>query len=300
VWDVEHQFEANPMLSSEMINGHRFTVRNMQRDDLRNVYEWSIAEGWNIGKYDHDVFFATDPNGFFLGEIDGIPIGSVSGVAYDESFGFIGLYIVQKEYRGKGYGLKIFNEAMRYLGGRCVGLDAVLEQQENYKLSGFKFAYRNIRFQWTPPADLPISPKLVPAQSVPFELLSEFDARHFPARRDAFLRSWISEPQSTALAVESNGALTAFGMIRAFDNGYSIGPLFAETPELAQSMFHALSAHQPGESVFLDVPQVNTDALNLAKNHGMTQVFETARMYTGQIKALPLANIYGVTSFELG
>src|ERR1700722_9787614 len=111
----------------------RFIVRKMVREDLNKVYEWSISEGWNIGKHDHDVFFATDPEGFFVGELDGRPIGSISGVAYNEEFGFIGLYIVQKEFRGKGYGLAIFNEAMKYLGSRCIGLDGVIEQQDNYK-----------------------------------------------------------------------------------------------------------------------------------------------------------------------
>jgi GNAT superfamily N-acetyltransferase len=272
----------------------------MTREDLHRVYEWSIAEGWNIGKYDHDVFFATDPAGFFIGELDGEPVGSVSGVAYDEKFGFIGLYIVQPEYRGKGYGVAIFNEATAYLGGRCIGLDGVIAQQDNYRRSRFTLAYRNIRFQWTPPADLPVSADLAPAQSIPIDQLVDYDAKHFPARRELFLKRWIQEPESTALAAVSNGAVQAFGMIRQFDRGYCIGPLFADTPDLAESMFLALCAERPRETVFLDVPQVNPDALALAERHGMTQVFETARMYTGAAPALPLCNIYGITSFELG
>ncbi len=97
-------------------------------------------------------------------------------------FGFIGLYIVRPEYRGRGYGLAIFNEAMRYLEDRCVGLDGVIAQQENYRRSGFKLAYRNIRFQWTPPAGLPISADLVSAHSVPFEQLAEYDSQALSLR----------------------------------------------------------------------------------------------------------------------
>ncbi len=277
-----------------------FVVRNMTRADLTHVYEWSIEEGWNIGKHDHDVFFATDPTGFFIGELDGVPIGSVSGVAYDANFGFIGLYIVRPEYRGKGYGLTIFNRAMQYLGDRCVGLDGVIAQQDNYRRSGFTLAYRNIRFQWTPPAGLPITEDFVPAHSVPFDLLCDYDQKHFPARRDTFLQHWIREPESMALAASANDVITAFGMIRRFDRGYCIGPLFADTPELARAMFQSLCAQRPGESVFLDVPQVNPDAVSLTVGFGMTQVFETARMYTRPAPVLPTGSIYGITSFELG
>ena len=38
----------------------------------------------------------------------------------------------------------------------------------------------------------------------------------------------------------------------------------------------------------------------LVERHGMTPVFETARMYTGTAPTLPLERIFGVTSFELG
>ncbi len=41
-------------------------------------------------------------------------------------------------------------------------------------------------------------------------------------------------------------------------------------------------------------------ALALAERHAMNVAFETARMYTGSPPALPLARLFGVTTFELG
>jgi hypothetical protein len=38
----------------------------------------------------------------------------------------------------------------------------------------------------------------------------------------------------------------------------------------------------------------------MAQEAGMAPVFETARMYAGPVPDLPLAQIYGITSFELG
>ena len=59
-------------------------------------------------------------------------------------------------------------------------------------------------------------------------------------------------------------------------------------------------AEAPPGSVFLDVPEPNAAAIAMAREAGMTPAFETARMYAGKAPDLPLAQIYGITSFELG
>ena len=51
---------------------------------------------------------------------------------------------------------------------------------------------------------------------------------------------------------------------------------------------------------FLDVPEPNRAAVEMAEGHGMEPVFETARMYLNGVPELPLDRIFGITSFELG
>ena len=107
----------------------QFVVRQMNRFECDVAVEWAAGEGWNPGWHDAEAFFATDPNGFFVGLLDGQPISSISAVAYGADFGFIGFYIVRPEYRGQGYGWQTWQAAMAYLGNRNVGLDGVLAQQ---------------------------------------------------------------------------------------------------------------------------------------------------------------------------
>ena len=38
----------------------------------------------------------------------------------------------------------------------------------------------------------------------------------------------------------------------------------------------------------------------MAREAGMEPAFETARMYTGAAPPIPVARVFGVTSFELG
>jgi Acetyltransferase (GNAT) family len=83
-------------------------VRQMTEADLKLALDWAAAEGWNPGVHDAHCFYAADPEGFFLGRLDGVPVGCVSAVRYGTGFGFLGLYIVKAEYRGRGFGLALW------------------------------------------------------------------------------------------------------------------------------------------------------------------------------------------------
>ena len=90
------------------------------------------------GINDVDNFYAADPNGVFIGYLGDEPISFICAFKYVQNHGFIRLYLVKKKYRQKGYGLKIFNHAMKYLDGCNVGLNGVLPQIHHFERFGFK------------------------------------------------------------------------------------------------------------------------------------------------------------------
>jgi ribosomal protein S18 acetylase RimI-like enzyme len=284
---------------NEAINADEdFIVRCMRDDEVGLAIEWAEREGWNPGLHDAHCFYAADPAGFFVGELRGQPVGSVSAVAYGEHFGFVGLYIVKPEFRGKGLGFRIWRHAMTYLGERNIGLDGVVTQQANYAKSGFRFAHRNIRYQGV--AQGVQSRAVSDVSSVAFEELAKYDRQLFPAPRSSFLAAWIAQPDGVALAMVSEGRILGYGVLRTCRKGRKIGPLFAEDVQVAEELFNALLARCPGESVAIDVPETNPAALALAERHGMAGIFETVRMYTKEPPDVPIARMFGVTSFELG
>lgn len=279
----------------------RFTIRRMQRAEVNLAIEWAAAEGWNPGLQDAECFHAADPDGFLIGCLEDEPVGCISVVAYDDSFGFLGLYIVRPAFRGKGFGWKLWQAGIAYLGMRNIGLDGVVAQQDNYKKSGFHLAYCNIRYEGVGQAAQPTAaPGLVSLSTLPFEQICAYDNALFPAPRPRFLRAWLAQPQATGFAALHDGRLTGYGLLRPCRRGYKIGPLFADNAQLADALFQALTGCVPGAPVFLDVPEINPAAVMLAQQHRMHKVFETARMYTGQAPPLPLERTFGVTTFELG
>lgn len=275
----------------------------MRREDLRLALDWAAAEGWNPGLADADCFFAADPAGFLVAEVSGDPVGCVSAVRYGEGFGFLGFYIVRPEHRGQGHGLALWQAAMARLAPGIVGLDGVVAQQANYRTSGFVLLHRNIRYGAAAPRAPQGggAPPIRPAAEVPFEALAAFDRRCFPAPRDGFLRAWLAAPGHVArIATAAAGAVQGYGVLRPCREGSKIGPLFAEDGATARAIFAALLASAPPGPVFLDLPEPNADAIAMATDAGMAPAFETARMYAGPAPALPIASIYGISSFELG
>lgn len=278
-----------------------YEILTMRREEIDLAVEWAAQEGWNPGLHDADCFYETDPQGFFVGVLDGKPIGSISAVSYGHSYGFIGFYIVKPEYRGKGFGIQLWHEAMKRLAGRNIGLDGVLAQQENYKKSGFELAHRNIRYQWRSEGKRRVAPEVVRLSEVPREELSAYDAKLFGLDRERFLECWISRPQTAAFGIVQSGRLTGYGVLRKCREGFKVGPLFADSPDIAEALFLALTSDlAEGSAVFLDVPEVNPQGIRLAEKYDMARVFETARMYTKEQPNVPLHQWFGVTTFELG
>lgn len=278
-----------------------FVIRRMQRAEVDLAIEWAAAEGWNPGVHDAACFYAADPDGFLISYVGDEPIGCISVVAYDDSFGFLGLYIVRPAFRGKGFGLKLWQAGMAYLGTRNIGLDGVVAQQPNYRKSGFHLAYRNIRYEGVgQAAQAAATSGLVSLSTLPFEQLFAYDSELFPVPRSRFLRCWFAQPQATGFAALRDGRVAGYGLLRPCRRGYKIGPLFADDEQLAETLFQALSGCAIDAPLFLDVPETNPAAVMLAQRHGLHIVFETARMYTGPVPPLPIERIFGVTTFELG
>jgi len=278
-----------------------FRIRTMKQDEVNLAIEWAAKEGWNPGIHDADCYYSADSNGFFIGILGDEPIATISAVKYGKSFGFIGFYIVKPEYRGKGYGMKIWNKGLKYLHGRNVGLDGVIAQQENYKKSGFKFAYRNIRYQGNGGGKFPKNSSVIKLSEINFEAVNFYDQKLFPENRTEFLKSWINQSDSKALGILKDNKLAGFGVIRKCNSAYKIGPLFADNADLAEELFLVLKSQTKStDKFFLDTPEINKAAVNLVETSKMNVVFETARMYTKEAPNISVNKIYGVTSFELG
>ncbi len=279
-------------------------IRPMTRPELDVLVGWAVAEGWNPGLADADLFWDTDPAGFVAAEAGGTLVGGGSIVSYDGRFGFMGFFIVAPAHRGRGVGRRLWvhrRDALlaRLRPGAAIGMDGVFAMQGFYARGGFRPAGRDLRMEGVGAA-APRPAGLVDARTVDPAALAAYDAGRFPAPRPDFVARWIAQPGARALAAVRGDAIRGYGVARPCRIGFKIGPLFAAGPEVADDLFRGLADHAAGAPVFLDVPERNPDAIALARRNGMREVFGCARMYLGPAPALPEREVFGVTPFELG
>jgi GNAT superfamily N-acetyltransferase len=279
-----------------------YIVRNMTAPEVEEVaINWAANEGWNPGLYDARVFFNTDPEGFFIGTVGNKPVACISAVSYSPEFGFIGFYIVKPEYRKDGYSIKLCRKALQHLEDKNIGLDGVVEQQENYQKLGFKIAYNNIRYQGTTFKSDEKFNNIRLLDKPLLEMVIAFDILHFPVPRHQFITQWLSMPESSTMVASTNGEIDGYGTIRKCREGYKIGPLFANSYQTAFDILQALVSIVPsGKLFYLDIPDINLSAKSLVEYLGMKKVFETARMYSKYTPDIDINKIFGITSFELG
>ncbi len=279
-------------------------IRPMRRADLDRALDWAAAEGWNPGLDDAEPFFAADPQGFLMGFLGEEPVACISVVTYGEAYGFLGLYICRPEFRGKGHGRAIWQAGIARMGSRTIGLDGGVEQQATCARSGFALAHRNVRYGGIAAAheitDMRIVELVADRPAGHAGSIVAYDRSLQPAPRETFLRAWLKPPGRRTLAFVEAGSICGYGSVRQCREGYKIGPLFADTADIAERLFAGLTGRLHGAPIFLDVPEPNAEAVALAKRHGLKPVFETARMYRGAEPALPLDRTFGITTFELG
>jgi len=279
-------------------------IREMTRAELDTLVEWAANEGWNPGNNDAQIFWDTDPEGFVAAEIGGELIGGGSVVSYGGRFGFMGFFIIRPDHRGQGFGRRLWFYRRNLLISRLkvpavIGMDGVFDMQGFYTRGGFVLFNRDLRFEGVGVAATPTD-MLVDLRAVSFAEVSRYDAAHFPAPRERFLKAWIAQPNSRALGAVEDGMLRGYGVIRPCRRGFKIGPLFAADSDVAEALFCGLGDIAPGEPIFLDVPGNNPQATALARRHGLREVFGCARMYYGPQPVLPYREVFGVTTFELG
>lgn len=277
------------------------TIRPMTRADLEVALGWARDEGWNPGLDDAGAFFAQDPSGFLMGWLGTVPIGCISVVKYGSDFAFLGLYIVRPEHRGKGHGKAIWGAGIASAAGRTIGLDGVVAQQANYRKSGFAFAHKSARWGGSLRGLVTTRSFVRPIAGEDLSAVLCYDRKHVAADRESFLEAWLApSPTRQTEGYFEAGTLRGYGTVRRCVDGWKIGPLFADTPAIAETLLATLVTPAATDVIFIDIPEPNRAAVEMARRLGLTPAFETARMYLGAAPDLPLDEIFGITTLELG
>jgi Acetyltransferase (GNAT) domain len=287
-----------------------YAISAMSRAEAEVLLGWAAVEGWNPGLADLEVAWSFDPQGFIAlrhtapGQAAEL-VGGGAILSYGGECGFMGLFIMRADQRGQGLGRVLWHERLRRLqarlaAGAYIGMDGVLNMAPFYAAGGFVHHYYDYRFQGAAnPAALtvPAGVATVPLASVPFGEVEAYDREVFGRP----LRRWLAVNGGHGLAVlGEGGGLRGYAFLRPCLKGHKFGPVFADDAATARALLRDLLAQVPGETVALDVPEPNVEAMAIAQELGWERPFACAKMFHGASPPDTTAQVYGVTSFEFG
>ncbi|WP_392350689.1 GNAT family N-acetyltransferase [Parasynechococcus sp.] len=288
-------------------------IRPLQDSDIPTVVNWARLEDFAPGIGDITIYRNTDRQGIWLGWQGDTPVGCIAGVKYNQCFGFIGLYIVQRDFRGHGHGHQLWETALNHLSDvDCIGLEAAPKLIDHYGEWGFRSDAKTIRWQLHnrhPEANVQHRAdqsglEVIRGVNLTMEAVHEYDAKREATPRHHFLTQWLSHPAGDVMTLMDNaGQCHGFARIRPcllpIAEGWRIGPILADSAELARVLLDRLLIDHPGV-VLIDSPATNQSAAMVLSSLGFKQVSATTRMYRGTVKPLHNDAVFGLACLELG
>ena len=210
-----------------MSSNRNGVIRNFQnRSDLEFTSSLTKTEGWHSETLlELQSFFEHDPEGCFLYEVNGTPVGICIATAYHQS-GFIGELIVTKQFRDQGIGRALIQAAILYLQNKqiqAIFLDGVQKAIPLYEELGFVPICRSLRFFGQIPAEE--SPDVRSMNAEDLQEVFQLDKQTFGDDRSFFLnKRWQNYPD-LALVWRQNQQIAGYLFGRVGIGGWvTVGP----------------------------------------------------------------------------
>lgn len=276
--------------------------------------------GWtNDEKYDGQIYYSADPDGLYIGELEGEKMAIVIMAMYgNKEFCHVGYFLVKNEHRGKGYGKKIWDYAWSKIPDSCsITLDALEDMVPKYEISGFKTAWKELSYTCSAEE---ISSLSLPSScseliikfygETDFDFLVEYDASVFGFRRESLLKTFLTIPCCKGwVACDQEGKIRGHCNLLKVKGKptWSVSPLYADDASIAHALLSRAAQFVLKEdrdaSLNVIVPDANNEGMKLIKSVHVKFNFEYVRMFA---RGIPrgieenVVKVFSVGSIAIG
>ena len=295
-------------------------------------YSWASREGWNPAPVDPLLWAAIDSRAYHVlyrtatttAPLE--PISILATLIIDDRHAFLGPYITNEQYRGRGFGTLLFDWGMARLdpSRRCIGLDSTIEQSPSYQRRGFTHLaaeeWRHAGIvslggggggQLMMDGQVEVVAALQNERVAIDQLFALYErCSESSLCSPSFFQTLLTSPDSVAFAALSpafsSSPLSApapsevVGLIvaRRAGRGYRVAPLSAANDSTAVALLQRLqlelgSGSEDECGIHIDVPNTHTAALELMERVSLKKIFASVRMYTQPPHAVPHEWVYG-------
>ncbi|AGA26703.1 GNAT family N-acetyltransferase [Singulisphaera acidiphila] len=276
-------------------------LRRMIRDDIAHGMRFKEQAGWNQVEPDWQRLFALQPDGAFLAECDGMPVGTVTTCRFGP-VAWIAMMLVDEAFRGQGIGRRLMSRAIDDLDRhevQSIRLDATPLGRPLYESLGFVPETTLIRFGGIlRPADEVAA--LAPWNSTrPEEELMALDREVTGTDRGKLISRLIAEHGDSLRVVEDDRGVEGFLMTRPGSNARQIGPCLA-SDRAGRWLLADAGRRYAGEPVVIDIPTGHHQAIATVERLGLQPTRHLLRMGRGPRIAEDLSRLWASAGPEKG
>ena len=258
-------------------------LRVMTVEDISGGVRLNTVVGWNQTEADWMRFLSASPDGCFVMEDSGKIVGTAATITYEGRFAWIGMVLVDPDYRNRGIGNSLLQRAIEYLdstGVSTLKLDATPAGKPLYEKIGFVTEYEIDR--WV----LKRSATRNPATTIsvlPPDLLNQvfdYDREVFGADRSALLSSLSSHAPSLVVVpsfFDRQGYV--FGRHGLFAD--HLGPWMARDDYTAEIFLNEFLRRSTRDTVIVDALKTTRATGELLREQGFYPARPLTRMYRG-------------------
>jgi predicted N-acetyltransferase YhbS len=257
-------------------------IRPMRAQDIPAGMRFRELAGWNQTEADWRRFLDLEPEGCFVACREGEVCGTVTTVAYEKRFGWIGMVLTDPAVRRQGIGTRLLEQGIASLeqaGVETVKLDATPMGRPLYLERGFADEYGIERWEGIAPSVRAAG--LGPMREADLERVCAADRDLFGADRSRLLqRLWRENPRYSSVVYDGD-VVAGYILGRAGARAHYIGPWVAPGGETAAALLDEVLSRLTGEPVFVDVSLAHSSARPMVAARGLNFQRPLTRMYRG-------------------
>ena len=282
-------------------------IRLLFESDIPALMQLKEFASWNQTESDWRCLLRLEPRGCFGGLLDGSLVGTTTTTTYGRELAWIGMVLVNPEYRRRGIATQLIKTALDYLSGKVmtVKLDATPEGQPVYESLGFEV--ESLIERWAGIAlATPVrgSNKIETAAQLDIETRHELlalDRRAFCADRSTLIEILINNAcVAPVLAREADGRLSGYALARRGSQVDYIGPVVTTDAEQAAPLLDRVLDQLSGRQICVDVNSDFEQGARVLADHGLVKQRDLIRMCYGTESRTTSPWVFAIAGPEVG
>jgi GNAT superfamily N-acetyltransferase len=261
----------------------------MTKADIPAGIRLKEIAGWNQTAADWERFLEASPQGCFVAEHDGRVCGTATTISFENRVAWIGMVLVDPEYRSQGIGTRLLARAIEYLNDlqiTAIKLDATPQGRPLYEKLQFVAEYEIERWTLRRSASemakrSGFGPREPLSQGL-LESIFEADKESFGADRGFLLMSLHRDAPEFTTGIWNERAIEGYALGRRGSFADHLGPWMARNTTTACSLLETFLARSHREVVVVDSLKSNAVAVEVLMSFGFSYSRPLTRMYRGR------------------